>query len=873
MALETTDIPAPKQSSAVNPQESELYRQISREDEEGPILSKKKQQSPLMDFVVSFMRATLYIDSIRRSNELTFRRLGKAWAVFMGILYISGILMIVFSIYNRLQLPYYLESQLKARQIQFESAQYDMDRIEVRQLKGPDGLYTVDTLIMNTTFTDLLQKRIRSVVLDGVNIYLGTQSDFNPIKDIPAILNQLQHPTQGESDLTINALTVNNAKLNFEKGQMALPLSFSMEGIYDDTTQIIIPVSFDKPNLMFKGVLAISSDGDNPEWTLKISKGNVTLPRRAPEDFTGEIKTVLNEQKLDSISAAVQLGGGTIRKEIRLELQPTEDDHFAGTFSWSRQNTTEPTLSSDLTIDLPSLSFSEKEALKMQGIVTIGSKQFNLYNISFKNLNTKLDADIICTTWKQCTASVVKNSDIVIPELQFEHQRQTFKAESPVTLTLKPQRELVLMDATQPDFHLAFNLGVQNLVFEGKKTDSSEKLDITSEKANLKAVWSDASRIAVNFKGLNYDSPTTSFKNATLDIADLLQSTAQIKMQAQDMRLINQPLLSQPFEMNFNMVGSQAAARLKFKEQPIVIGLEGTLALPQRAFSGKLDMAPFDLKDLTLPLNELWPDIPETVKNAKGKVAARGLLNWSNGHASGNPLYIGLKDVSFDLGKTKIEGVNTVLAAESLLPLTTKPSQHIFVQNIQSLIPIQDVYAEFQLDNQSLKMNQLLAAVATIPVMLPPSIITPKNNGLMLYLKNTQPVNLKQVQKAINLPGFKIAEGIASLSIPIEFQEGTFDIPNVTFKVQDTQLNWAKSPSSAFGNSTGYIIRNGQFILDQDKMLRMSLNGRVLPSKKPKEVQFQQIPLPEDFISTENHRGPPKDILGWQKVLFGEESP
>lgn len=872
MGLEVNDIPAPRANSATNPQESELYRQISREDEVVPVV-KKKGKSPLMELVVAFMRAVLYLDSLKRTNELFFRRLNVVWGIFMGVLYISGILMIVFSIYNRLQLPYYLESQLKEREIQFESAHYDMDRIEVHQLKGPQGLYTVDTLIVNTTFTDLLQKRIRSVVLDGLNIYLDAQPDFNPIQDIPNVLTKLQHPARGAVNLRVNALTVNNAKLNFKKEQMALPITFSMEGVYDDTTQIIIPVYMERRSLSLKGRLSISEESGTPEWILKITKGNVTLPRRAPEDFTGEVKVTLNENKLETVQADFQLGTGTIKKEIRADFRQEGDKGLSGTFSWARNNLTEPALSSDLTIAVPYLEFSAKEPLHTRGTLTLDAKQFNLYNISFKNMHLPLDAELACKSWKQCDLNLLDEAEVVLPDFQFEYQRQKFKTDSALRFVMQPQNKLITMDADRPDFYVGFNLLLQELLFPAQNVESGEKLNIKSEKVSLKATWADESRIALATENLSYDSPTASFNQATLNMADLLQPTAQIKMQTPEMRLPNQPVLSQPFDLNFNMLGNQVMAQLRFQNQPIMAGVEGTLSIPQRAFSGKVRVLPFDLKDLTVPLHELWPNVPENVRNPQGKVAVGGLLNWNSGHASGSPLYVGLKDISFDLDDTKIEGVNGVLAVESLLPLSTQPKQHLFIQNIQGLIPIQGVDAYFQLDAQSLKVSQLLAWTGPVPLMLPPSVITTKNSSAMLYLKNTQSVNLKDAQKVFNLQGMSVADGTASLSVPVEVKEDSFSIPNVTLKIQDTELKWREKGRPAFlGQATGYFVRNGQIILDQERMLQMSLNGRLTPSKKAKEVHLSKVPLPDNFVNETAPRSVPSDILKWQNALFRIES-
>ena len=193
-------------------QDSELYNQIAGQDAD-PQVVKKKNKSLLMSVMVGIMRIMLWWDSVKRTHEVLFRALGSVWAVFMGILYLSGILILLFALYNRLQLPVYLEDELHARNIEFESAEYGMDRIVVRNLKDKDGSYTVDTMIVYSTFTDLLQRRIRSVTIDGLDVLIDTDKDVNVMEDVPRLLSRIQNPKRGRLNLKINSLTVNKAQL------------------------------------------------------------------------------------------------------------------------------------------------------------------------------------------------------------------------------------------------------------------------------------------------------------------------------------------------------------------------------------------------------------------------------------------------------------------------------------------------------------------------------------------------------------------------------------------------------------------------------------------------------------------------------------
>ena len=868
--MDNSNSPTPTPPTTRAPQDFELYRHISQEDAEMPVV-KQEHKSPVISAMASIMRVALYFDSVKHTHELTFRRLNALWGILMFVLYTSGILMLGFSVYNRLKFPLYLEQQLKAKGIQFGSAQYDMNRIEMRNLKGPDGLYTVDTLIAHTTLIDLLQKRIRSIMLDGVNIYLDSTPDFNLIQDLPKVLTQLQHPAQEETDLTIGALTINNAKFKFQQNQLELPLSFSMQGVYDNNTKITIPLSVNQPHLSFQGTLSISGSTSQPTWILKISSGTVTLPRSAPENFTGEIQLDLNEKSFSTLQATLQLGTGTIHKEISVNLKPKEDSALAGTLRWTRKNVTEPQLSSDLSFTFDSLTFSAQNPLQTKGPLTVEATKFNLGDIFFQNLHQILNANIVCQTWRRCNLNLQSDADIVLPNFQFKYLQETFRAEDALHMTLKSKQSLITMDANGPDFYIGFNIPMQNVSFSSDENVSTADLDIEAQQVSWIGSWADESRLELKTAGLGYTSNTLEFDNATLNIADLLQETSQITLQAQNMHLFDMPVLSQPFDINFKMIGTQAAAQLKFQQQPFTANIEGQISLVKKTFSGQLNVPPFDLKDVRGTLNTLWPNIPANVYNPTGKVAIRGALNWNAGHATGNPLYIGLKDVSFDFGQTKISGINTVVTAESLSPLTTKPAQHLFIRQIANWIPLQNLDAQFQLEGSSIKMNQLFTSLSSIPLTISPSVLAAKNGTITLNLKNNQTINLQQTQDTIQIPNLKVLSGTASMLLLAELNSDSLTIPNITMRLQDAQLQrLTPDYKDIFGNESGYFIRNGLITLDQNQKMQATFNGRLLPSKTAKEVQLNTQTLPKDLITPIPSESVPSDIQNRQKYLFGE---
>ena len=864
----STGAPGPARPAG---QDSDLYAQISAEDRDVQVV-KKKNRSLLLSIIAGFMRATLYIDSLKRTHEPFFHFLGALWTLFMALLYCSGVLMLCFSIYNRMQLPIYLEDQLRLRNVKFESAEYGMDRIVVKNLRDNDNIYTVDSMIIYSTFTDLLQKRIRLVVLDGLNIFIDAKSEPDLLESMPKFLAQVQNPTKGKLDITVNALTVNNAKLTFKNQQVDIPISFSMEGIYGSDTQIVIPLSVDQPGLQADGTLSISGDHAYPEWTLSVSKGKITLPRRAPEDLVGDLKVTLDHQNLDKIQASFKIGYGTIEKRVGATLKKKEGNALSGHITWEKNNLTEPGMSSDLSLQVDDLVFSTQGTLETKGSLIVDSKSFQTPDIGLKKLHVPLDANVVCQNWSQCEVHIKKPVTVTIQELLFPYQRQYVRSREQVQFEVQPQQNALFIQDGEP--YLTFDLPIQNLYFKGVVEGTSEKLDVESSRMFVTGSLVDAdsdddtSQVAVKMEDFSYQTPTLSLIDAQLVMDNMLQSTSKTQLRAGEARFTEVPLLSQPFALALNMVGNQASAVMDFKELPIKLQLEGQFMLAQKAFSGKIFAAPFNIQDVKVPLHTLWPNIPSDFKNYTGQVALKGQVTWLGMHNISGPLQIGLKDISFDTNQTRVEGVNAVITADTVVPFTAANTQRLFIQSIDSLIPFQDIDVSFQADAQNLKINRFSVLGAGLPLVLPSSVVSTKSANL-LYLKNETPITPAMFEKVMNIPDIAISAGSASLSIPVEIQENSLTIPNITMKVQNVLLQrQSEKYQNVFGTAKNYFVRTGQIIMDEQKVLQLALNGRLLPSKKQQEIQLNAVSLPKSFFRAVPPKAVPQDIAKELKVMF-----
>ena len=854
-------------------QSFDLYEQIARSDSE-PVQIKKKNKSLLMQLIVSYMRLTLYFDSLKHTHEVFFRFLSRLWMLVMGVLYLSGIIVLVISVYNQLQLPVYLEDQLRSRNIEFGQTEYEADKTIVRNLKSKDGLYTVDTMVIYSSFSDLLQRNIRLVTLDGLSIHLDKKGDFDALVDIPKILAKIHNPSQGRLGVTIKAVTVNNAKLIAQYEGINIPISFSVEGIYDNKPQVVIPISVDQEHLRASGTLSVSGAKHAPEWLLSISEGIITLPRSSPENLSGTIKMAIKDAKFTTLEAKLKLGYGTIEKGVTINLKKAKENKLSGSFALEMNNLAEKELITHLVVGSDDIVFAKDNAFQTNGTLSIDVKKLTTTWLSLTDLRTKLPGQLICPTWDECHFKLENQAPVTISKAGLEYKKIPITSRDTIRFTLAPTENLVTIKKQNP--YIVFNTNLQDVTAAGTIEGSVPQLiSLKSKLIQLNGALVntdiDKSQLQIKTQDLVFRGPQLQLHNANIEIDNILQQTTKSKMLAQKVQLPEVPLLSQPFALSLNMVGERAIAKIQFTEDPINILMEGQFSPLQKTFSGKVVMPPVDLNNLKTPLHTLWPLLPKTLAQVSGKVAAAGQITWRGGQNVSGPLSVGFQDISFTAKAGDFSNLNAVLTFKTLIPPVTLPNQRLYIQTLANFVPFQNLDITFQLDNQAVRVNQMSIVGGGVPLVAAPAVISLKGTNTMLYLKNRYPITESLFNRAMNLKGITVNSGTANVTLPIEIQNDTYYMPNLTFKLTNAALHReGDSYPELFGNGTEYFARSGQIVLNWDNTLQISLNGRQLPSKTPKDVQLNNVKLPDHFFNTVAHMTVPKDIKTNLIKLFGE---
>ena len=511
--------------------------------------------------------------------------------------------------------------------------------------------------------------------------------------------------------------------------------------------------------------------------------------------------------------------------------------------------------------------------LIITGPLTIDVKRLILANVALAGVQAPLTVDMHCKNWTSCLVSLTKEAMITIQDVLLQSQRQSIRSKESLQFIVKPQENMLVLQEENP--YISYQIPLEKFAFEGKFEGADGNISIDAASMIVSGAFADeaaeSSRLSVNAQNLSYEATGVLMKNANVSLGNVFQNSAHIQIDAEEAKLVGMPFLSNPFKLNLNMVGPQAAIRLDFKDAPIAVQMDGQLSLAQKAFAGQIRTNVIDLGKLTIPPQELFAGIPSSVKELSGSAVVYGQLKWMGAHSVGGPLNIGLKDVSFSTEETKVSGVNTVLTLDALQPLLVKQNQHVYVERINGLLPFQDIDILFQADNQNMRINQVSLLAAGVPVSLPASVVALKNANMLVYLKNDKPIDAKAFAQGINLPDLEVSSGTANLSIPLELQNGVLSIPSVTLKMQSVLVERQSDEyENVFGTANHYYIRTGQIIMDENNVMQLALNGRLLPSKQTKDVQENNVTLPSDVFKEVALKGVPKDIQKRQHILFGE---
>ena len=443
---------------------------------------------------------------------------------------------------------------------------------------------------------------------------------------------------------------------------------------------------------------------------------------------------------------------------------------------------------------------------------------------------------------------------------------------TPSSFSLQPSsQKAITLQFKNP--YLQVELPIKSVNLNGYVGANKENLTFNAESLDLIAMLGqnkNDNHLRTSIKNANYTTSSLLINQMNLFVEDYFNPTAKIQMDAKNVQT-SSPWLSKPVKVEISNIGEQTAIKGQIIDTPINFTAYGLFDPFKSYFAGQFSLPAFDLKDITFKLSDMSNIFSDKISNLSGQFAAQGQLILAENNISG-PFYMVLKDIGFQLDDTKIYGVNTVLGLKSLNPLVTMNNQDLFIQNIQAFVPISNLQVQFQINNQSLRLANLNGQIAGQNVMMSSALIPLKAPNETLSLRTAGTFDLEQLNPYINLSGIYMKNGQGSFNLPIFVSNSGIALGDLTFKVSNA--TWQKQSNETdilnlFGQtSTGYTVRSGQLILNNQHQASITLDGWLLPNNVKKSYGPTTIQQSSDLFKESTPMAVPQKIQNEQNKLL-----
>ncbi len=828
-----------------NPRKNDLLSQIASEDiENEKKTNQKKHKEPISFsklFTVSIMRITLFTDTVQHKYAHVLKVLQLIWCLIIGLIYIGGLFSLLVLGYAYKNYPTYIQNFFDTHHISLSNWQldeYTLSRIALTNLKDEKGAYSIDKMVIRSDFSDFLNKRIKSVSLDGVNITIKETNDEYEIGYLAELLVKLNQAVQNSHQ--IGSVSVTNATAVIKGKKYNLPVQFSMTGFYEHGTSISIPLTIKQSYMNISGMLSVSGSGDTLEWALDILSGNLSFPNQQPENISGQFKFKTTHYNLSSLTGNVELVYGKNQKNIKLNLNE-ENGLMKGSANLSFinqevQNKTDET-KTELSLVFDGLDIKNLSRIESNKPIRFTVQSFTQSDLTLSQAGGVLNGKLDCKDFI-CSYRVNKNIPVNIQSLKANYQGNSYVSKTPVKFEIVPNKRpnLILNGKVG-----TIDLSVNGFVFHGYRNVTSSDFHLLAKNISVSGKLGEKTKteqMRVNVNGASYESADIKLTDATVSVNDIWQEIPDFQLTAKEVFFKNSRALKTPIEMEATRRNGLVKADVSLLNNAVQSRFTGTTNLLNGTFQGTFAVKPFQLKEGMPALNTLSNLFPPELQNVTGSATLYGKINWKNEKQIAGPFYLSLANMNFDYGNTKIQNLNTVLMVQTLTPFTSAGNQELFVGEItNSLIPLQNIHAVLKFDNQMTRLNTLTVQSGGVSLRAENMLFPYRSNSTIIYLKNSE-IDLSVLNSYWNIPDMTLS-GVASLTLPIEFRQSMINLNNSEVKLSNALIEYKGSneniKKALFGTSSQYLIKSGSILLSQVNPTSVdayiNFDGRIIPAQ------------------------------------------
>ncbi len=858
---------------------NDLLSQIAAEDEKEEKVKKKKRNTVSFSkmFSIFMMRTTLLIDEIQHKYAMPIKMLKLIWCIFIFVIYIGGIASLVILICVYLSYPKYVSEYFKDNNIELSSwdiGDYSLSRIELSNLKSKDGTYSIDRVVIRSGFSDFLRQRIKAVSLEGVTVKIREKGDNLEWGSLAKLLIKLNQPSVNQ--YKIGSISIPNAVLNVEGEAYQLPVSLSINGVYENSPTVSIPLSIKQDYMNVSALLSMSGSGKNLEWTLDNLSGNLSFPNRQPENIAGQFKIKTDGVSVSAIDGNLNLTYGKNKKRIRIDLRKT-NDFFRGTLGLSLNNQEvrdkADETKTEMQLIFEGLDIKHLSRIYSDDPIRVNIQSFNGHDVGLSNASGVLRGDLTCLNFI-CEYEIKSNVPVSIQSNRFSYRGNVYTSTDRTVFTLLPtKRKNIILNSDS----VQLDLRMRDISYSGNKNKNSG-IQIESKTVDMNgklSLLNRASELFVKITDADYSSNALQFEKTDIKTENILRDDFDFNFTSPLVSLKNNQLIKLPFALNLQRSNGVSLASLLMADRKINMQYIGKADFLGGVFAGRMVVLPFDLTSVPKDLNSISDIFPKSVEQVSGQLSVYGDINWKSEKQVTGPFYLMAKDVGFKVGNMTVKGLNTRMVVQSLVPFITPNRQEIFIAGLDSVLPFRNINAVLKFDNQLMHITQLNGQVAGLTLGLDnPGLMQYRRNSAIITLKNSD-ADFSAMNKYWKINGLTLS-GRGSVSIPFELKDNNLKLNGGEVKLMNVNMKYTgkdvKIRNALFRNSNDYILRSGSVRLTQTAPNTLSaylnFEGRILPDQIKSTFadtvlvnvnslfkEMKTVPVPEQIRQRQDEMG------------------
>lgn len=878
--------PQPGSSVGPRPVNNDLLSQIAAEDIKNEKKQKgkgkdkpqknKKQVSFTKIFLITLMKITFFVDKIKFKYGALLSIIAGIWSFLVGLIYIGGLCSLALLSYVYFNYPNYIKQYFQDNQIELSDWKinhYTFSKIELGNLKDKNKAYSIKKATIQSNFSDFLRKKIKLIKLEGVAIDVVEKGDKYEAGHLADLLVKINNSSK--QGYHVGSIQITESILNIKGKKYNLPIQFSTTGFYENNTNVSIPLSIKQKYVNIVGKLTITGNANNLDWTLDIISGNISLPNKQPENVSGQFKFKVNKHEIASVNGNLDLVYGKNKKSIKVDLKKSKK-LFRGTIGLSLinqevKNKADET-KTELNFVFDGLDIKHLTLLESSQPIRFNIQSFYMQDFHLANASGILRGKLKCQDFA-CAYQINGNVPVNIQAVKTSYHGNTYTSKGRVGFVIKPNKKENIYIS---DENSKIDLLLSDVVYNGYKNISTAEIKANAKNVDLIAQISgeqQKSTLKIKADGLNYDSSEIVLKNALMEVQDIWQDNTDLKLSAKEVSLPNSDLIKTSFSLDMIRKNKAIGANIRMFNNAVFAQFNGWANLLSGSFQGVFSVKPIDLKQIPGNLHTYFSFIPKYIQNTKGKVSLYGNINWKNEKQIDGPFYLSMEDVGFDMGNTKVKGLNTVLLMQQFAPFVSNPNQNVFVKKIDHVIPLENMTLSLKFDNQMARLSSLDAQVLGSSIGVENILMSYRTNSTMLYLKNNN-IDLSQINPYLNVPDLTMV-GDATITMPVEIKDGEVLFTNGEVKLNNAVLTYSGNNSalrsSLFAGGDEYLLKSGSIILANNNNnsidTYINLDGRLSTSQIKTPYKNMITVNPTEIIKPMPEMAVPENIKQLQDQI------